>query len=174
MLFVSFASPASSRQWKATPEAMARDYSFIQDSRPGGELVLIGWFIPEMTARNTPGADVLAEMLHKYVVILAVHGHVDRATGTMSVDDVNSLEAKDQSGNPLAAVAKDDLPPTNIAVLTAMEGFLRQSFGAMGKGLKMFIFDAGSVGSCKQGQLSVPFAGETYTWDTPIPGCTAK
>jgi hypothetical protein len=27
------------------------------------------------------------------------------------------------------------------------------------------------VDSCKKGGMSIPFAAETYTWDTPFPSC---
>jgi hypothetical protein len=76
-----------------------------------------------------------------------------------------------RSGKPLAPVSRDSLPPMNVGVLSAMESVLRQTLGVMGNGMKMFIFDAGDVGSCKRGQLSVLFVNETYTWGTPFPGC---
>jgi hypothetical protein len=56
-------------------------------------------------------------------------------------------------------------------MLVAVEQMFRQSLGAMGKGTKMFVFDAGDVGSCKKGELDIPLAGDTYTWKTPFPGC---
>jgi len=40
--------------------------------------------------------------------------------------------------------------------------------------MKMFVFESGAIDSCKKGQLAVPLAGETYTWDTPFPGCEQK
>jgi hypothetical protein len=44
---------AACREWKATPEALAREYATINDSRPGGELILLLWFVPEMAPANT-------------------------------------------------------------------------------------------------------------------------
>jgi hypothetical protein len=164
-------APALCRSWKATPEAIARDYAVINDTRPGGDLVLLMWFVPRMVQANTPGGDVAAAMLQKYVVLVAVRGRLDKTTGTVSFDDVASLEARDQSGKPLTPVARDDLPPTNAGMLVALEGVFRQSIGAMGKGMKMFVFEGAGVDSCKKGKLSVPLASETYTWDTPFPGC---
>jgi hypothetical protein len=177
-LFALGPSPALSRQWKATPEAVARDYATINDTRAGGELILLLWFVPQMAPSNSTGADILAAMLQRYaamlqryVVIVAVHGHLERTTGTLSFEDIDGLKTMDQTGKPLTPVARGDLPPTNIAMLAAIEGLLRQSLGAMGKGMKIFVFDARGVDSCKQGQLEVPLASETYTWDTPFPGC---
>ena len=166
--------PALSRPWKPTPTAIIRDYATISDSRPGSELILLLWFVPQMVPSDSAGSGIAAAMLQKYIVILAVHGHLESTSGTMSFEDLDGLKAEDETGKPLTPVARDDLPPTNIAMLAAMEGVIRQSFGAMGKGMKMFVFGAGGVDSCKKGQLSVPFASETYTWDTPFPGCPQK
>jgi hypothetical protein len=167
-------SPASSRVWKATPDKIAREYATINDTRADGELVLLMWFVPAMVRPDATGAAPLTAMLQKYVVLMAVHGQLDKATGSISFEDVNTLEARDQNEKPLALLARNDLPPTATAVLAAVETLFRQSLGAMGKGMKMFLFEAGTVDSCKKGELSVPFAGETYTWDTPIPGCAQK
>jgi hypothetical protein len=171
MLFVLGAYPALSRQWKATPDALIRDYAVINDQRPGGELVLAMWFVPRMIPANSAGADVAKAMLQKYVVIAVAHGRLQSATGTMSFDNVDALTARNQSGQPLTLVAKDSLPPTNVAMVSALESFLRQTLGTMGSGMKMFVFDAADVGSCERGQLSLLFANETYTWNTPFPGC---
>lgn len=171
--FVGFSS-ASSRNWKASPEAIARDYATINDNRANGEFVLFMWFVPSMVRPDQSGAQVLVATLEKYVVLMAVHGRLDKTSGTLSFEDIDTLEAKDQMGNPLAVMTRNDLPPTTTAILAAMETLFRQSFGAMGKGMKMFVFNAGAVNSCKKGEMSVPFAGENYTWETPIPGCPEK
>jgi hypothetical protein len=174
ILFALGASPALSRQWKATPEALARDYAGINDQRPGGELVVALWFVPQMVPDNSRGAEVAKAMLQNYVVVVVAHGRLQSVTGTMSFENVDALPAMDQSGKQLTPVARDNLPPTNAGMLTALESSLRQTLGAMGNGMKMFVFDAGDVGSCKRGQLSVLFANETYTWDTPFPGCQSN
>jgi hypothetical protein len=170
-LFALGPCPASARQWKATPEALARDYATINDTRAGGELILLLWFVPQMAPPNSAGAGILAKMLQRYVVIAAVHGRLERTTGTISFEDIDGLKARDQTGKPLTPVARDDLPPTNIGMVASIEGLMRQSLGPMGKGMKIFVFDADGLDSCKQGQLAIPLAGETYTWDTPFPGC---
>jgi hypothetical protein len=163
--------PASSRVWRATPDQLAQDYLTINDTRPGGELVLLLWFAPPMVRPGIGGGTELSAVLERYVALMTVHGRLDKASGTMSFDDFDTLQANDQAGKPLTVVPKDKLPPTVAGVVTIMEGLYRQAAGAMGKGMKMFIFEAGSVDACKTGALSVPFAGETYTWTTPIPGC---
>ncbi len=164
-------SSASSRNWKATPSAIARDYATINDTRPGGEFILLMWFAPTMVQPGATGAPVLTATLQKYVVMMVVHGHLDKTTGTISFDDLNTLDARDQADKPLTLLARSDLPPATTGMLSAVEAMFRQSFGAMGNGMKMFVFEAGAVDACKKGRLSVPLAGETYTWDTPMPGC---
>ena len=90
------------------------------------------------------------------------------------VDIGNVTSVRIVNGKALTPVARNDLPPTNTAMLAALEAMFRQSIGAMGKGMKMFVFEGGNIDSCKKGQLSVPLASETYTWDTPFPGCDQK
>ena len=165
-------STASSRIWKATPQAVARDYAFINDTRPSGEAIFLGWFVPGMAQPNAPNAAIVIANLQKYVVLVVVHAHLDKMTGSLSFEDVPALDARDQTGKPLTLVVRDALPPTTAAMAVGIETSLRQSLGAMGKGMKLFVFDAGDVNSCKRGSLSVPLAGDTYTWDTPIPGCS--
>jgi hypothetical protein len=162
---------ASSRTWKTTPDQLAKDYLTINDTRPGGEFVLLMWFAPPMIQPQMTGADTLRAILDKYILIMAVHGNLDKASGTLSFENIDSLQANDQNGKPLNLLPRDNLPPTAAGIVAAMEGMMRQSLGSMGKGMKMFIFDAGSLGACKAGGMSIPFAGETYTWKTPVPGC---
>jgi hypothetical protein len=174
VLSVVAVSTAASRSWKATPDAIARDYATVNDTRASGEIVLLMWFVPAMVRPDTSGAANLTAMLQKYVVMMAVDGHLDKASGTISFDDISTLEARDQAGKPLNLLSRSDMPPAPTAMLAAVETMFRQSLGAMGKGMRMFVFDAANVDSCKKGQLSIPLAGETYTWDTPFPGCAQK
>jgi hypothetical protein len=100
-----------------------------------------------------------------------VHYRIEKLSGTVTFEEINALEARDANGSPLTPLAREDLPPATISLLTYLETIFRQTLGAMGKGTKVFIFNAGDVDACKEGELSVPLAGETYTWKTPIPGC---
>jgi hypothetical protein len=168
MLLCVASSPASSRDWKATPSAIAQNYATILDNRGKGDIVLLIWFVPQIAPSGSSGTKTTLE---KYVVITVVHAHLEPTSGVMSFDDINALVAKDQSEKPLTPVPRDTLPPVSTGMLASMETVFRQSFGAMGKGMKTFVFDAGAVHSCEKGGMSVPFADETYTWETPIPGC---
>ncbi len=167
-------SPAWSRQWKATPEALARDYAKINDPRADGELVLLIWFVPQMVRADAPGAAQMTVMLRNHIVLMVVDGRLDKATGTMSFQEISGLEAHDQNGHALVPIEKDQLPPTTIGAVTALEAMFRQSLGNMGKGTRLFVFDADRVDSCGNGRLSVSMAHETYTWDTPFPSCQSS
>jgi hypothetical protein len=158
-------SPASSRTWKATPTQIAGDYAQINHAKSSTENVNIRWWAAPTFA---PGS--IAGILEKYVVISIVHFHVTQGA-TLSFDDVKTLEANDGSGKPLAPVSRNELPPTFIGFLSTLEAGFRQSLGRLGDGMKFFVFDAGTIRACENGVLSVPFAGETYTWETPFPGC---
>jgi hypothetical protein len=168
------ASTAAARMWKATPEAVARDYATINDTRPGGEVVVLMWFVPAMVRPDALGAANATAMLRKYVALTAVHARLDKVSGTLSFENIDALQPSDQTGRPLTAIARDDLPPTLAAMLATMETIFRQGLGSMGQGMKMFIFEAGGVDSCKKGRMSVPLADETYTWDMPFPGCATN
>jgi hypothetical protein len=146
IMMISFAAPppASSRTWNPTPEALARDYAVITDNRASGELIMLMWLATPMAAA---GANVAAvnTMLDQYVVMTVVHACFNRTNGSVSFDEINTLEARDISDHPLVTV----------------ESIFRQSLGAMGNGMRTFLFEAGSVRSCEQGALRVPFAGDS-------------
>jgi hypothetical protein len=162
-------SPALSREWKATPAALVRDYATIVDVRPDGEMIVLLWFVPQLVPSN-PGAQAVSSMAQKYVLLEAVHRRLD-ATGKPSFEELNALNARDQDGVALKLVERDSLPPTYVAMIAAMEATFRQSNGA---GAKLFAFDAAGMDACQKGRLSVSLANEIYTWDTPFPGCQPK
>src|SRR5208282_6679010 len=69
---------------------------------------------------------------------------------------------------PLKLLNDDDIAPAVKGAVTTMEAAFRQSMGALGQGFHWFVFAGGTVNACKDGGLSIPFAGETYTYKTPI------
>jgi hypothetical protein len=109
-------------------------------------------------------------MLEKYIVISVVNFHTGEG-GAISVDNIDTLEVRDDDGKPLTLVSRTELLPTEVGVISVIEATFRQSIGRIGDGTRFFIFDAGMVRACEKGRISVPFAGETYTWETPFPGC---
>ncbi|HML11409.1 MAG TPA: hypothetical protein VK432_11165 [Stellaceae bacterium] len=166
LLCAAAPDPAQSRPWKPTPAALAQDYTQIIDNRSGKELVLVWWLVPQLI----PNSSAAAELLDKYVVVGIIHGHVD-VGGTLSFDKIDSLQAMDGNSTPLKALIGDNIPPAVQGALTAVEGVLRQALGPTGQGIAWFVFEGGAVHACQKGGLSIPFEGETYTYETPIPGC---
>ena len=62
-------------------------------------------------------------------------------------------------------------PAAVTQAINTLQALARQSLGPLGTGVRWFAFEGSMIHSCTPGKLSVPFAGETYTYDTPIPGC---
>ena len=69
------------------------------------------WFVPPMVAPHSSGEVVLKAMLNKYVVMMVVHGRLDKLTGSLVFDEINDLQAKDQSGKPLILMDRSNSPP---------------------------------------------------------------
>jgi hypothetical protein len=160
------APSAMARNWKAAPADVARDYSQILDNRGNGEIVMSWWFSAPMLA-GYPDAQAA---LDKYVIIGVIHAHVATG-GTMVFDPDNTVAARDGNGKALTLLTGSAIPPTVGGMLTSLEGMMSQALGQMGQGIRWDVFDAGAVHACGKGGLSVDYAGTTYTYDTPIPGC---
>ena len=163
LVLLSFSAPSSSRPWKPDAKAAAQDYAQIVHSKPNGDIVIVWWLVPQIAP--TP-----PQVLDNYVIVGIGEGHV-APTGTMSFAAINSLGANDANGRALKFLTRNDIPPAVSALLAGLQPPLSQSLGAMGQGIHWFVFEAGGVHACGPGGLSIPYKGETYTYETPIPGC---
>jgi hypothetical protein len=159
---------AWSRAWKPTPTALAQDYSLLSDSRNNHDIKMIFWLSPPMVPDGPARA-----MLDRYVIVGVARGHIS-PVGSMSFDVTDTLQASDSGGTPLRLLTGDDIPPALNGALTTITSVFSQSLGPFGKGFHWFVFDAGAVRACGDGGLSIPFADEVYTYQTPIPGCPGK
>jgi len=166
----SGAAPAQSRPWKPKPNALALDYAQILDQRSTRDSIVIWWLAPPMMERASVEAQ---ELLDKYVVVGIVHAHM-LVGGSMSFDPIETIEASDGSGSPLTQLTGDNIPPLAQGTLAALQAILQKAIGPMGQGFRWFVFEGGAVHACEPGGLSVAYDGETYTYETPIPGCPAK
>jgi hypothetical protein len=162
-------SPAGARPWKTTPQGLAQDYAQILDGRGQGEIVVLFWLVPQIVPES-PAAQVL---LDKYIIVGVAHGRMGPG-GCMLFDVIDPLQIKDAGGKPLTLLEGDKLPSDVSTFVTAMGGTMKQSLGAMGQGMRIFVYDNGGVHACAKGGLSIPYNGEVYTYDTPIPGCSAN
>jgi hypothetical protein len=166
----SGAAPAQSRPWKPKPNALALDYAQILDQRGTHDSIVLWWLVPPMMERASVEAQ---ELLDKYVVLGIVHAHM-LVGGTMSFDPVEGVEASDSDGTPLVLLTGDNIPPLAQGTLATLQAILQKAIGPMGQGFRWFVFEGGAVHACEAGGLSVAYDGETYTYETPIPGCPAK
>ncbi len=172
MLLCICVSSASSRPWKPTPNELAVDYSTINhnrgpDTHGDADVIIIMWLVPQRFPEGNP----IRQTFEKYVVIGTVHAHITGSTGAVTFEKTDTLQPKDGSGNLLKQMTEDGVPPTLSGAMATMDGILRQSLGAFGKGVTWFIFDAGTVRTCGKGMLIVPYADEDYTYEMPFPGC---
>jgi len=165
---MTFCGPADARHWLQTPIKLAQDYAQIIDTHPNGEAVFIQWYAaPAFPAVNERG------MLDEYVILAVVHGRLGDAGEAVVVDPISTLTVIDAAGKVLEQLPDDSLPPDVASFAASMKQTAMLSLGQLGGGMKAFVFKAGSVRACKPGKVSIPLAGQVYTYDTPFPGCTA-
>jgi hypothetical protein len=167
-LFVA-ATPANSRIWSRNPASLAQDYAIITDDRGGGDAVLVAWLSAPMMSEGS-GSSSEREVLDKYVVIGLIHGHTGPGAA-ITFDPAVAPEVSDASGQALKLIGSDNMPSALVATLTRMQTGFAQNFGALGQGTHWFVFEGSTVHACGKGGMAVQFAGERYTYDTPIPGC---
>ncbi len=160
------AAPAGARPWKPTPQALAQDYLQIQQVKANSELVLLMWIAPPMIAQPQFSA-----ILDKYVVIGVAHGRP--GVGGLLFDEIPTLEVKNGEGTALKFVTDKDLPDDAAQSIQILTGSIKQATGMVGQGVHFFVFE-GNVHACEKGRLVVPYDGEEYTFDTPVPGCPNK
>jgi hypothetical protein len=163
---------AISRQWRPTQQNLAQDYATIQDVRPDGEIVFLIWLAFPMTGPDAP-ADFI-EMLHRYTIIFAVHGRMATDSSGIAFEHIESLASKNRDGKALTPTLKEDIPARYSSFLSNAEASMKATLGAFGDSAQLFVFDGRDVDACASGGLSVFLANETYTWETPFPGCSQK
>jgi len=168
-LILLLALPAAARQWNPGSSGAALDYTQILHAKGNGEIVVIWWVVPE-TFASVPNSQPLQDVLSRYVVIGVADGHAG-ANGAMSYGEVADLKITDQTARSLSALPSNVTPPEVAQAISALQTIARQSLGPVGQGIRWFVFDGSTIHSCTPGKMSVPYGGETYTYDTPIPGC---
>jgi hypothetical protein len=159
--------PAAARPWNPSGHVLAQDYSVITDNRPGHDMAMVFWTTWPMVD-NAP--QTIRDLLDKYVVLGVAHGQLD-VGGKMIFDREEGAQAAGPDGVALKPVDEANYPPTVAGTIAILGGTMRQGMGAMGQGIKFLVFESGDVRACEKGRLSVTYAGQTYTYDTPIPGC---
>ena len=169
ILLLAATFPANSRTWSHNPNNLAQDYVTINDNRGNGDVVLLFWIAPALIPEG-PSTQAVRQMLDKYIVIGVVHAHASK-DGTITFDRVTTLEASNKNGNALSTLDTNTMPPSVVGALASIQSLFGRSMGNFGQGIQWFALDGGETHTCTKGGFSVKFAGENYTYDTPIPGC---
>ena len=179
------AAPTTGREWKSKPKSAAADYLTISDKRPTGDGIFIIWLAQPILEGAFPKMPELKDALDHYVVLGTMH--MQKRDGNIAIDETETPVAQDAQGTALTLLPAQRLPP-ELNMLEAMLQFglrrsLTQRTGSdasdtkeklddlIRRGFRFFVFDTGTVHACTAGKLQVRYAGETYSYDTPVPGC---
>jgi hypothetical protein len=165
---VALCSAAAARQWNPDARGASLDYTQILHARPNGEVVLIWWAVPE-TFPDDANTKVLKDVVARYLIVGFAHGH--SGPGGLALDPIGEVKITDSSSRELSPFPANATPQEVTQTLGTLQAISRQSLGPLGMGVRWFAFDGSMAHSCAPGKISVPFAGVTYTYDTPVPGC---
>lgn len=161
---------ANARQWEPAPQMAALDYSQISHIKPNGQVVLLWWIVPEIFMAN-PNNQALLNVLSHYVILGVVQGRPG-ANGGLAFDPVPALQIADQASHSYSPLPDNMLPADVSQALATVENLARQTpVAPLAQGMHWFVYQADTIHSCAPGRMSIALAGETYTYDTPIPGC---
>lgn len=162
--FVSVAS-AEARPWKPTPQQQAQDYtSIVHNKGASAGTVRISWMAAPAFTGN------MQLLMQKYLLLTLTHTIITPA-GVTSYEDTGGVQVSDLAGQPLTEIALKDLPPALVGLTAQMDASFRQSVNGNAK-MRILAFQPGTVLACQKGGLAVTYAGERYTFETPMPGCT--
>lgn len=162
-LVLALALPASARLWKPTPQQQVADYLSITHNKGDGSVVIV-WMASSLVVGTAK------PIMDKYVV-LSVARTRRGVDGVTVWDDVQGVQVSDAAGNALKEVSSDQMPPLLVGMIATSEATMRQSSQGRSK-IYWGVYEAGSVSACQRGKLVVTFEGESYSYDTPIPGCS--
>ena len=165
LLLLAVAAPASARAWKPTLQQQTVDYLTIAHNR-GTDNVVMVWMASPLIA-----APAVKPVLEKYVVLSIVHTRRG-ADGVTVWDDVQGVKLSDGAGQNLKEVPSDQVPPILVGMIASSEATMRQTTQGKSK-VYWSVWEAGAVNACQRGKLIVSYAGEDYSYDTPVPGCGA-
>lgn len=162
---------ADARRWRDTPILLAQEYSVINDMRPDGDLLLVFWFSSAILPNTSPDMAAARDLLDSNILLGVVQAHVN-LDGTVTFKKVADFQPVDHAGKPFKRLEQGKMPPMTEATVAGLTAIMRQTIGKMGENLQVFVFDADKrLAPCTKGGLFVPIDGETYSFETPIPGC---
>ena len=159
--------PLQARLWKPTPAQLAVDYLTLVHNKGSEGRVTVSW-----VAAPAVNGVLLRPILEKYVVISVVHAYSE-PDGSANWDEISGVQVTDGANRPLKEVAPDALPPVLAGFTASASASFRQSTQGKGK-MHWAVYEAGDINACQPGKLQISYGGETYSFDTPIPGCEKK
>ena len=163
LLLAMTAPPASARPWKPTPQQQVVDYLTITHNR-GSDNVVIVWMASPLVAAST-----IKQLLDKYVVLSIAHTR--RGTDGATIwEDVQGVRLSDGAGQDLKEVSSDQIPPMLVGMIASSNATMQQSTQGKSK-VYWSVWEASAVNACQRGKLVVNYAGESYSYDTPVPAC---
>ncbi len=161
--------PADARTWSRDRYSLAADYSVVIDMRSPTEQVLVVWLNSAMVPPG-PSAPAAIDFLDRYVFVAVAHAHVNK-DAALSFTSIPTLTATDRNGKALKLLDDSDLPPNAVGVRAMLQSMFARILGPYGAGIRWFAFDSSAVRACGKGGLRIPVDGDTYSFDTPVPGC---
>jgi hypothetical protein len=167
---ISVSSRVDARTWNASPLSQATDYSTIIDNKGDGHTRFLLWLSSPLIPAGNKAARAV---LDQYLVIGVVNA-IMQPTGVAKFPPVGSMRAMGIDGKALLELQDSDLPPAMRGAMVTLRDTFSRSLGEFGRNMNWFTFEAGTVKACSPGRLSVVVEGDTYTYDTPIPGCSVE
>lgn len=161
---------AEARMWSKDPAAQALDYLMIQDQRGTKETVIVLWLSSALIPDSSPNAVNAKALLDKYMLIATLHAQL-KTDGTFTPIEGEPVEARGVDGGPLPQLDEATQPPAIVGALATVQSLFTKMLGPFGKSVHWTVFDGSNTKPCGNGGFRVVYAGETYTYDTPIPGC---
>lgn len=161
------------RQWRMTPSARAQEYSQIIDQRSTGEMVIVWWVAPEVLEDSSPGTKKARSILRQYMLVGVAHTQVS-ALGQFTFQTPRGLRVRPSNATARLPLDKTTLPPAVAGVVSVLESTFSQAMGQFGRGVHWYVFDGKGIGSCRKGAFWIAYAGEQYSYATPIPGCDQR
>ncbi len=171
-LVCGLVGPASARPWKPTVHEKAQDYLQIEHNISESEAVIIIWLAPQFFPQESMEPS-MEQVFQQYAVVAVIHFSMnDLGQWKAIVPSDVMLELSETDS--LAPLSGSEIPPMVGSILHFLETSLASGFGAVGQGLKTFVYDGAGIDSCGGGKLWVRYLEERYEYEMPVPGCTVE
>ena len=132
--------------------------------------MIVLWLSSALIPDSSPNAANAKALLDKYMLIATLHAQL-KTDGTFTPIEGEPVEARSVDGGPLPPLDEATQPPAIVGALATLQSLFAKMLGPFGQSVHWTVFDGSKTAPCGNGGFRLVFAGETYTYDTPIPGC---